>query len=376
MVLVVLAAIMIPLATTAVWATRTVLNEEKFSDTVDGVISDPGVITVVSTRLTDEIFQALLGSQLVQSLPPQLKTAVAFVSGALQSRVQERVDGVLSSEQGQDLLDAAVRRAHRAAMRLLEGNGLLSNSAFTIEDGTVTLDLVSVVRQVLVGLQEDGVVPASIKIPAEGEPPGALGTAIGAKLPPDFGQLVVYRTDAADLDGTLETAQRALVVLKRGVVLAVILAVVLGVAAVLVAVDRRLGLYHLALGVTIVALLLVVVARRVTAAVPNAAKTPGGQTVAAALADALRSSLVRALFILAIVAAVTAIVSRTWNGLLVLIAAHEDIARIIAVGLGLLVLIVLGLGWGSLIFAVVVAGLGLLTVQLAGSRTNVEPRPA
>jgi hypothetical protein len=125
--------------------------------------------------------------------------------------------------------------------------------------------------------------------------------------------------------------------------------------------------------VTIVSLVLIVVARRVAAAVPNAATTEGARTVAAALADALRSSLVRTLFILLLIAAITAIIARTWHGLLALIAGHPDVARIVAVALGLLVLILLGLGWGSVIFAVVVTAVGLLVVRLATSVATPQP---
>ena len=375
MVLVVLAAILIPVATTAVWATRTVLNTDKFTNTVDDVLSDPGVITVVSTRLTDEVFDALAGSQILQDLPPPLKSAAALLGGALRSRVEGRVNEVLSSDKGQGILEGAVKRAHRSAMRLLEGDGLLSGSALTVANGTVTLDLKSVIREVLLRLQGDGVIPASVKIPAEGEPPSALASAISAKLPPDFGQVVVYQTDDKNLDGTLEQAQHALVVLKRAVVLFVVVALALGAAAVLVAADRRRALYRLGLGVTIVAVVLIVVVRRVTAAVPNAATTAGGRTVLAAVADAMRSSLVRTLLILTIIAVVTAVVTRTWDGLLGFIGTHADIARIVAVALGLLVLILLGLGWGSVIFALVVTGLGLLVVQLARSRMEAAPQP-
>jgi hypothetical protein len=373
MVLVVLAALLIPIATTAVWATRTMLNTDRFTHTVEGVISDPAVITVTSTRLTNEVFDALLNSQFVQDLPPTIRAVTLLVTGSLRSTVQERVDETLSSEEGQQILTGAVKRAHRTAMRLLEGDGLLSNSALTVANGTVTLDLVSVIRQVLLGLQNDGVIPSSVHIPAEGEPPGALATALGSRLPADFGQVVVYQTDAPKLDGELEQAQRALVILKRAVVLLVILSVLCAIAAVLVAVDRRQGLFRVAVGVTIVTVVLIVVVRRVAARVPKVATTEGAKTVATSLAEALRSSLVRTLLILAIIAIITAVVARTWHALGSLIADHAEVARIAAVALGLLVLVLLGWGWGSVIFAAVVTALGLVAVRLATSAGTPQP---
>jgi hypothetical protein len=366
MVLVVLAAILIPVASTAVWANRTALNTDRFTTTVSRVTSDPGVITVVAGRLTDEAFQALDDSEIVQQLPPALQPVVPIIIGALRSRVEGAVDDVLSSPAGQKALTEAVRRSHRAAMRLLQGKGLLSSDAFTVKNGTVTLNLLPVVRQVLLHLQQQGVIPSSVQIPAEGEQSsGKFATALRAKLPPDFGRIVVYQSDRVSQDSTLDEAQHALVVLKRSVVLLVVLALVLAIAAVVVAVDRRRAVYRLGLGVAIVGVVLIVVARRASAAVANAAATPDGRIVAGSLAAALRSSLVRALLLIVLLALVVAIVARTWVGLTRVAGRHPDVARVVAVALGLVVLLVLGIGWGALIVAIVVAGLGLLVVQRA-----------
>src|SRR5580765_6577971 len=73
MVLVVLTAILVPLASTAVWATRTALNTDRFTTTVKSVISDPAVISVVSDKVTDETFDALANSQVGQNLPSALR---------------------------------------------------------------------------------------------------------------------------------------------------------------------------------------------------------------------------------------------------------------------------------------------------------------
>jgi hypothetical protein len=158
-------------------------------------------------------------------------------------------------------------------MRILQGDGLLNTKALTVQNGTVTLDVRPLIRQVLIRLQDEGVIPASVSIPAEGDPPGKLAAAIGSKLPDNFGQIVVYRTDAVTQHATLDQAQRGLALTKRAVVLLVIVALVLAVAAVLVAVDRRRGIYRVGLGVLIGTVVLLVAARRVTAAVPRAAST-------------------------------------------------------------------------------------------------------
>ena len=374
MVLVVLAAILIPVATLATWTTRTVLNTDRFTTTVSDVTSDPAVLAVVSTRITDEVFAAVNGSAVLGQLPPVLQSALPFIQGALRSRVEDRVNDLLASDAGQELLTAAVKNAHRAAMRLLQGDGLLSSDAFTVEGGTVTLNAIPLIRQGLIGLQNDGVIPSSVSIPAEGEPPGAIAAAIGSRLPADFGQIVVYQTDAVALDTTLDDAQRALVLLKRAVVLLVILALVAAVVAVLVAVDRRRAVFRVGLGVAIGAVVVLVIARRVAAAVPGTASTPAGHAVAGALADSLRSSLTRVLLIVAVVAVLAALLARFWDGVLAWTGGHVDAARIIVVGFGLFLLLVIGLGWAALILAVIVTGLGLVAVDVA-ARRRAPPTP-
>jgi hypothetical protein len=368
MVLVILTAILVPLASTAVWATRTVLNTDRFTSTVSSVISDPAVISVVSNKVTDETFDALASSSIIQNLPSALKPVAVIIGGALRSRVEDAVNNVLSSDSGQEILTDTVRTAHTAAMKLLHGN-IFSSDAFTVQNGTVTLNLISVIREVLVKLQADGVIPSSVTIPKPSDPPGKFATALGARLPENFGQVVVYQTNDVSRHKTLDEAQRALVTLKRSVVLLVILALVALIAAVLVAVDRSRALFRIGIGVTIGALVLIVVARRAAAAVPNAASTAGAATISRSVAEALRSSLVRVLLILALIAIVTAIVARTWDWLMSWSGAHADIARIIAVALGIIILLVLGMGWGSVIFALLVVALGLLFVDRAARRS-------
>jgi hypothetical protein len=256
-------------------------------------------------------------------------------------------------------------------MRLLEGDGLLSSDAFSVVDGTVTLDLRTVIRDVLVTLQQNGVIPSSVTIPPPGEASGALAAALGVTLPPDFGQVVVYQTQSASDDGLLDTAQRALALLKRAVVLLVLLALVLAVAAIVVAVDRRRAIARLGLAVLVGAIVVVIVARRVAAAVPDVASTPGSEAVAAAVADALRSSLVRVLLLLAGLGAVVAALARWWATLARATVAHPEIGRLVAIALGLLVLLVAGLGWGALLLAVVVVAVGLAAVEVVTRHPDV-----
>ncbi len=374
MVLIVLAAILIPIGGTAVWATRTVLKTDRFVTTVSDVTRDRAVLDAISTRLTNEVFDALRDSSVVKDLPPALQTVIPIVGGAVRSRVEEAVNTVLASNTAQNALNTAVAEAHRSAMRILQGDGLLSGNALSVQNGTATLNLWPVMTQVLTRLQTDGVIPSSVKIPSGDQSPADLDLPLGVKLPADFGQVVVYRTNAATKNVTLDDAQHALVVLKRGVVLGVILGIALAIAALLVAVDRRAALFKLGIGVTIMCVVLIVVARRVSGQVPNATSTPGGRAVAAALADSLRSSLVRVLLILAVIAVVTAVLARTGPMLMRWAGGHVEVASLLPVAAALVILVVLGTGWGAVIFALAVMVAGLVAVQIA--RRRAQPPPA
>ncbi len=368
MILIVLAALMIPIATTAVWAKRTVLDESRFKAVASDIVSDPAVISATSHYLTNQLQMAVANSNILDNLPSSVKPIAAVLEGALFQRVDERVNDVLSSDTGQKALLLAIGQAHQSALRLLQGDGLLNSSAFTVKEGKVTLNLLPAARIILLQLQQDGVIPASVSIPAPDAPPGSFATALSARLPPDFGQVVVLDTGSASHDSTLDEAQRLLALSQRAVVLLVIVALALAVAAVLVAVDRRRATLLVGVGVAGVCVLLIVVTRHVARAVPDITSTPGAHAVADALAQSLRSSLVRALLIVAIVGAVLAIVTWQQAALMRLAGRSPDIARIVVVALGVLILLILGLSWVSLIFAIVVVAAGLVAVQRAGAR--------
>jgi len=378
-ILLVLGALLVGIASVAVWTARTIVNEDRFTGLASHVVSDPAVISAASAYITDQAQAAVTTSGILDQLPPALQGAANIVSGAIFSRVEERVNDVLSSETGQQLLVGAVRVAHRQGMQLLQGDGILSSDAVSIKNGTVTLNLVPVVRQVLIRLQQDGYVPSSIKIPTDANEPGPLQQALGNRLPPDFGQVVVYRTDAASSSDLLDQAQRALVLSKRGVVLLVILALLCCVGAVLVAVDRRKAVFRVGVAIVIVSVLLILVVRRVAARLPAVTHTQGGAAVARALGDALKSSLSRALLIVALIAAVMAVVALFWRGLLAWSRTHQEMASLAVVGIGLVLLFILGISWASLIFALIVVAGGLVAVWVLAPRTAPavpsEPAP-
>ena len=315
-VLIVLAALLVGIGSVAVWATRTVFNDDRFSATVTDVVSDPGVISAASTYLTDQIGSAVDSSGILKDLPPAIQPVVNVLRGAVRSRVEEGVSNVLSSDAGQALMIGAARTAHSRAMRILEGDGLLSSSAVTIENGTVTLNLLPVARQVMIQLQEGGVIPSSVSIPTDTSTPGPIASALGVTLPDDFGQVVVYQTDAVSGDGILDQAQRALVLSKRGVVLLVILALAACAGAILLAVERRRTVFRLGAAITIVSVLLIISgAAHDRPPSPTSPRPPAGVPWRTPSATRCGRASCAALVIVAIVAVAMAIGARVGDRL-------------------------------------------------------------
>ena len=80
-VLIVLAALLVGIGSVAVWATRTVFNDDRFSATVTDVVSDPGVISAASIYLTDQIGSAVDSSGVLDNLPPAIEPVVNVLRG-------------------------------------------------------------------------------------------------------------------------------------------------------------------------------------------------------------------------------------------------------------------------------------------------------
>ncbi len=262
-ILIVLSTIFVCTASVALWAQRTVFDTDAIVDATDSALDQPEVTAAISTYITDQIVEVTSQAQVLEKvLPSQLDALAPFIRGALTSRVAEQVQELVDSQPGRNLINNAVRVAHKSAVRLLEGDGLLSDSAFSVKDGKVNLDLTQVIVSVLDGLQQRGVIPSSVDLSSVGtgahqEQVQKLADRFGITLPENFGQITVL--DSARVDNasdTLATAQRAVVVVKRGLVLWTVLAIVLVVVTMLVTRTRRRTAVQLGLAVAALAIVL------------------------------------------------------------------------------------------------------------------------
>src|SRR4051794_6608098 len=135
-ILIVLSTIFVSTASVALWAQRTVFDTDAIVNATDSALDQPEVSAAISTYITDQIVSLTSQAKILEKvLPSSLDPLAPFIRGALTSRVAEQVQGLVDSQPGRNLLNNAVRVTHKSAVRLLEGNGLLSNSAFSVKDG-------------------------------------------------------------------------------------------------------------------------------------------------------------------------------------------------------------------------------------------------
>jgi hypothetical protein len=378
-VAVALAIVLFLVATAGIWAKRTVLSADRVVAAVDRAAEDPAVIDGLSTRITNEIVALVDINAIVQSVMPDgLDRLGPIIEAAVTRVVHDKVADVVGSPRGRALLEAAVRKAHDAIIRTLEGDGLGLDAFFVKVDGEIRLDTVPLLIETLQLLQDQGVIPGSFDISAvvnattSSAAVQLLAKIFGVSVPPDFGQVTVLDADqVAKASSTLNAAQRALSVFQKGTVLLGVLAFLFIGLALWLSVDRRRTLSQLMLGIGIGALLMRIGIDQVVAAIERAIDKAAAKAAAVNITEELTSSLARMLMLMAVVGVAVGLVAHflrpakdgSASKLSSIATANADIARILIVGLGLVVLFVAGLSVWSVVAVGLLVAAGVLYVN-------------
>jgi hypothetical protein len=372
-VLGVLAVLLLVVGTVAVWARVTVTSSERVADLAVDAFEEAEVQAALSDYITNLVFTAVdVDAALTAVLPDQLQSLEPLLAGGARTAVDRGVAVLLAQRETETVFRRLAERAHRAAMRLLQGDGLLDG--ISVNDGAVTLNLLPLVGRGATRLQDLGLFK-DLQIPeltADGDPAeqiAELEEATGRDLPDDFGQLVVYQSDnIANAQATLRSAQDAAAFAKRAMWLVIVLSVVLLVAAVLVAANRWRAVFVLGLGVIAAIVIMRGAVERVVAAAPDIAQKPGGQAAIRAMVGGAATSLMRLaafVLLLALVAVLVAMAIRRWR--------REDIILAVGVVVGALVVILLGLSiWTLLVGLVLAVAVVLVTPRLLRPASTVQ----
>jgi hypothetical protein len=225
--------------------------------------------------------------------------AAAQVALSVEEAVQRRMERLLQEERMQALLLATVRETHERFVSILRGRSEVA----TISDGTLTLNLLPLIPDILSRLPGVGQVLADGRIldlgrrETQTEARRRLEAALGGALPANFGQITLLEAQA------LTTAQQALSVLDGLSWVLPLLFVACAALAVYLAPQRMRTGAILALGGAVGLLLLAVLLRILGPQVAQAAGSdPLTQVVAQSVQAALVSSLAGTAVVLSLIA--------------------------------------------------------------------------
>lgn len=371
----VLAVALFLVATTGIWAKRTVLSADRVVAAVDAAAEDPAVIDALSVRITAEIVELIDIDGIVQSLVPDaLDRLGPVIEAAVANVITDQVAKVVGSEQGRAIIEDAVRIAHKKALEILENGGLSPDSVFSMVDGEVVLDVVPLIVRTIELLQERGVIPDSFDISEiAGQVSSStivkvLARVFGVSVPENFGQITVLDAQQVEkASATLATAQQALSIFQKGTFILAVIALLMVALALYLSLDRRRTLAQLMLGIGIGALVMRIAIDRVVGAIDKAIDKAGAKAAAVNITESLTDSLARTLMVMALVGIVVGLIAvflrKDADGneskLATVIATNADASRVAVVGMGLAVLFITGLTpWVILIVgALVVAGI-------------------
>jgi hypothetical protein len=373
----VLAVVLLLVSAIAVWARATVFDSDRVAGIVGDALAEPEVSQALADRVAEQVFAAVDVDAFLDSvLPAQLSRLAPVISGGLEDAVDRAMTRVFESPDVQELLTNLVRRAHAAAMRLLEGDGLADG--ISVVDGAVTLNLVPLISRGLVRVQDFGLL-SDVDVPeatAEGDPTqqiADLEAALGRPLPDDFGQLVVYRSDRlADAQTSLQEAQRTLVLVKRAFWVLLAATVVFLALTIVLARDRWRAALFLGLGAVAAMVIARTVVRRVRDDAPELVVRPGAKAAVTSILDDAAGGLLRAFGVvlgLAIAVAAVAFLLRHRR--------RDDLTLIIAVVAGAIVVALLGFSIWALLAGIVVGGAVIFGGRwLWPAATSTPPAPA
>lgn len=371
----VLAVTLFLVATTGIWAKRTVLSTDRVVAAVDAAAEDPAVIDALAARITTEIVALVDIDGIVQSLVPDgLDRLGPVIEAAVANLIKEQVANVVGSEQGRALIERAVRAAHAKALEILQSGGLSPDSVFSMVDGEVVLDVVPLIVRTIGLLQDEGVIPDSFDISEIAEEVSSnrmvqvLARVFGVTVPDDFGQITVLNAEQVEAaSATLASAQQALSVFQKATFILAVLALLMVALALYLSLDRRRTLAQLMLGIGVGALVMRIAIDRVVVAIDSAIEKAGAKAAAVRITESLTDSLARTLMVMALVGIAVGLIAvflrpgedGSQSKLATVIAARADTARIAVVGMGLAVLFITGLSpWVILVVgALVVAGI-------------------
>jgi hypothetical protein len=365
----------------AVWARGVLFDSEKVGQAVEQALEEPEVTQGLAAQLADSVFVAGdVEASVVNVLPSALDHYGEAMVNGVHDHIEHAFEKVLEAKATRKLAVSAAEKSHREVMRLLEGKGIADG--VSVEDGSITLNTLPLLDRGFLEVQNLGLMKKVNlpKLSADGDPQAQirqLEEAFDRQLPDDFGQLVVFSGDAVDnAQTTVALAQKALVLVKRSIVMILFVTVAAAAGSLASARTRPRALLNLLLGACTAMLLARLLVQQVVERAPMAVASPSGRAAISAMVVDVSSGLLGAfalVLILGVAAAIaayfaspgtagnTAIRSNgTRAGRLAGLAReHREAAILASFAVAMVVLLGFGLGLGQFLIGTSAAAFGL-----------------
>ena len=153
-VLLVVAALLFPIALTAFWAQKTLVDTQRYVETVAPLADDPTIQKAVAAQVTTAINNQIDSSGKVDSILadfPKLQPLAGPITAGLHSLVSSTVDKVVTSDQFASIWTGLNQRVQEGVVKVLSADA--STGPITIQGDQVVLDtgdLIDAVKQRLV----------------------------------------------------------------------------------------------------------------------------------------------------------------------------------------------------------------------------------
>jgi hypothetical protein len=235
-VLVVLASLLIPVSVVSVWAIRTVTVTDKYVSTMAPLARNPVIVDRLAQKSTDELFSShLVQDKVAAALPPKAKPIVQPVVTQLQAYVYQLALKVFESPKFGQLWDTLNRRSHEAAIAVLTGKQTPLTEKLQ-KGGKIVLNVSPALNNLIDQANAHG-------IPYFNPLKSILGSGNSLTV------TVLSKDQVSQFSGLFN-----IVVALKWII--PIVALVLGILAVVLALERRKTLLRLAVGVSLVTLVL------------------------------------------------------------------------------------------------------------------------
>jgi hypothetical protein len=229
--LLVLGCVLAAASAAAIWTRATVLNTDRYVNTMAPIARSPAVQNTVAQKLNTAIASKVDFNALAREvLPDRADILAPAIESGVESAIQSRINDFVHSPRFLQLWDNANRRAHERVVGLLTTG---KSGRLALQGNTVYLDLSSAVARVKEGLRQRG------------------WTRIADAIPPTVnGQIALLSS------GSFERARSGIHRLERLSILLPILSVLCLIGHVLLSESKRRGVMRVALGLTFTGLLL------------------------------------------------------------------------------------------------------------------------